>query len=186
MNNRTSLGFSVPTASVNVVYQMTHIFSHFFEEGIGLRHLLDYFFVVKSWNEELLDVKNAKAKEMCRDGMGSSILSVEEIMCVINSFGMAKFAAAVMWVLQYVFAMPDEWLICVPDARRGKQLLDEIMLAGNFGQYDQRGKKMRQGGTFIHGVWKLKRIMRLVRNYPEEALSEPFFRVWHFGWRCLH
>ena len=27
------------------------------------------------------------------------------------------------------------------------------------------------------------RDMRLVRYFPAEALSEPFFRVWHFFWR---
>ena len=37
-----------------------------------------------------------------------------------------------------------------------------------------------------HGVWKLKRVMRLVRSYPEEALWEPVFRVYHLGWRMIH
>lgn len=37
-----------------------------------------------------------------------------------------------------------------------------------------------------HGLWKLKRVMRLVRRYPEEALWEPVFRVWHLGWRTIH
>lgn len=91
-----------------------------------------------------------------------------------------------MWVLQTVFAMPGDWLICPPDKKRGKELLDEIMLAGNFGRYDERGKDMKNGGMIKHGVWKLKWIMRLMKNYPEEALCEPLFRVWHLGWRILH
>ena len=37
-----------------------------------------------------------------------------------------------------------------------------------------------------HGVWKLKRVMRLVRSYQEEALCEPVVRVWHLGWRLIH
>ena len=36
-----------------------------------------------------------------------------------------------------------------------------------------------------HGLWKLKRVMGLVRSYPEEALWEPVFRVWHLGWRMI-
>lgn len=186
MKNRTSLGFSIPTASVNVVYQMTHIFSHFFEEGIGLRQLLDYFFVLKTWYREYPDGDRTRPTDMQTEVSDVSVMSAEEVMGVLGSFGMARFAGAVMWVLQRVFAMPDEWLICVPDEKRGEQLLDEIMQAGNFGQYDERGKGMKQGGTISHGIWKLRRMMRLVRYYPEEALSEPLFRVWHFGWRCLH
>ena len=41
---------------------------------------------------------------------------------------------------------------------------------------------LKNGGTIKHGIWKLKRIMRLVGSYPEMALWEPFFRVWHYGW----
>ena len=36
-----------------------------------------------------------------------------------------------------------------------------------------------------HGLWKLKRVMRLARSYPEEALWEPVFRVYHLGWRMM-
>ena len=72
-----------------------------------------------------------------------------------------------------------------PNEREGKKLLEKIMKGGNFGQYDERGKKLKNGGMIKHGVWKLKRVMRLVRSYPEEALWEPVFRVWHLGWRML-
>lgn len=45
---------------------------------------------------------------------------------------------------------------------------------------------LKNGGTIKHGIWKLKRIMRLVGSYPEMALWEPIFRVWHYGWRKMH
>ena len=31
MKNKTQMGFAVPTSSVNVVYQMCHLFSHYFD-----------------------------------------------------------------------------------------------------------------------------------------------------------
>ena len=77
------------------------------------------------------------------------------------------------------------WLLCEPNEIEGKRLLAEIMQGGNFGQYDTRDAVLKNGGMMKHGVWKLKRVMRLVRSYPEEALWEPVFRVWHLGWRML-
>ena len=80
----------------------------------------------------------------------------------------------------------EPWMICEPNEVEGKKLLEEIMKGGNFGQYDTRDAALKKGGMVKHGVWKLKRVMRLVRSYPEEALWEPVFRVWHLGWRKIH
>ena len=78
------------------------------------------------------------------------------------------------------------WMICEPNEKEGKKLLEEIMKGGNFGQYDTRDAALKKGGMVKHGLWKLKRVIRLVRSYPEEALWEPVFRVWHLGWRMIH
>ena len=111
MKNRTHLGFSVPTPSVNVVYQMTHLFTHYFDEGLGLRQLMDYYFTLKVWNVEcgvLSDGRQEKQSQgMWTEGLGVPVMSKYEVMNVLRSFGMGKFAAAVMWVLHEVFAMPD-------------------------------------------------------------------------------
>ena len=78
------------------------------------------------------------------------------------------------------------WLLCEPNEVEGKKLLAEIMQGGNFGQYDTRDAALKKGGMMKHGVWKLKRVMRLVSSYPEEALWEPVFRVWHLVWRGIN
>ena len=208
MKNKNYLGFATPTPSVNVVYQMCHLFSHLFETGLGLRQFLDYYFTLKVWSDNYeLRIRNydlsAQADEkllnyelsqsgirssqrMWTEGLGVHVMSKEEVMHTLRSFGMGKFAAAVMWVLHEVFAMSAHYYICEPNEKEGRKLLAEIMQGGNFGQYDERGKDMRNGGTIPHAIWKLKRVMRLVSSYPEEAICEPFFRVWHWGWRCLH
>ena len=76
-------------------------------------------------------------------------------------------------------------MICKPNENEGKKLLEEIMKGGNFGQYDTRDAALKKGGMMKHGIWKLKRVMRLVRSYPEEALWEPVFRVYHLIWRKI-
>ena len=37
---------AIPTSSFNVVYQLTHLYHHFFDEGIGMRQIIDYYYVV--------------------------------------------------------------------------------------------------------------------------------------------
>ena len=37
---------AVPTTAFNVIYQLTHLYHHFFDEGIGMRQIIDYYYVV--------------------------------------------------------------------------------------------------------------------------------------------
>ena len=247
MKNKTHLGFSMMTSSVNVVYHMCHLYTHIFEGGIGLRQLMDYYFALRVWHNDVMECKDLQSQGMWSEGLGTPVMSKEEVMEVIRSFGMGKFAGAVMFVINEVFGGGNEnekgqrrtrretdgcpqadfvgesessefkqnlngcpqadggggrklkrinrelkennfapWMICEPNEKEGKKLLDEIMKGGNFGQYDTRDAALKKGGMMMHGVWKLKRVMRLVRSYPEEALWEPVFRVWHLGWRTIH
>lgn len=185
MSNRISEGFAVPTASFNVVYQIAHLFEHYFEGGIGLRHMMDYYFTLQIWQKAIMDCKNTQSQGMWSEGLGTPVMSKEEVMSILRSFGMGKFAAAVMYVLHEVFAMPTHY-ICKPYKKEGKKLLAEIMQGGNFGQYDTRDAALKKGGMMKHGLWKLKRVMRLVSSYPEEALWEPVFRVYHLFWRMIN
>ena len=165
MNNRVELSdgvgqVSVPTAAFNRVYQMAHISNHVIHEGIGLRQLLDYYYLLlQGFNDE----------EKLHD---------EELL---KKFGLYRIASAVMYVLQEVFGLKPEQMIVPADAEQGKFLLDEIMMAGNFGQYDSRVK--HNGGQLQKNINRLKRDVRLVWHFPSECLWEPVFRLWHFFWR---
>ena len=37
---------AIPTTAFNVIYQLTHLYHHFFDEGIGMRQIIDYLLVV--------------------------------------------------------------------------------------------------------------------------------------------
>ena len=37
---------AIPTVEFNIIFQLTHIFSHLMNEGIGLRQLVDYYYVL--------------------------------------------------------------------------------------------------------------------------------------------
>ena len=186
MKNKTHLGFSMMTSSVNVVYQMCHLYTHIFEGGIGLRQLMDYYFAMKVWHNDVMECKDLQSQGMWSEGLGMPVMSKEEVMSVLRSFGMGKFTSAVMFVLHEVFDVPPHYYICEPNEKEGKKLLAEIMQGGNFGQYDTRDAALKNGGMMKHGLWKLKRVLSLVSSYPEEALWEPVFRVYHLFWRITH
>lgn len=159
----SDLGIPVPTVNFNRVYQLTHISCHFFIEGVGLRQLLDYYYVLQypvTENQRKLDEKN------------------------LRYLGLYDMAAAVMYVLKKVFDLKYEQMIVPADVKRGEFLLDEVMMAGNLGAYDIRlGQNNSQ---LIRNLKRLKRNIRLMRYFPSECLWEPVFRAYHFFWRLRY
>ena len=153
---------AIPTTAFNVVYQLTHLYHHFFDEGIGMRQIIDYYYVVN--NEELLVIRDTLQKKL-------------------KHLGLWKFAGAVMYVLHETLGLSEEKMIVPMDEKRGKLLLAEILNGGNFGKYFTKYGHFTQQGMAKKYFLKIWRNMHFVRYYPAEALSEPIFRTWHFFWR---
>lgn len=151
-----------PTIDFNRVYILVHIYRHLFHEGIGLRQLMDYYFVLHQGFTE--------------DGRNDT-------MRTLHSLKMERFAAAVMWVLQEVFGLEDKYLLTSPDEKEGRFLLGEVLRSGNFGQYDEQLMCNRQESDLSYALRKLRRNLRFIRSYPSEVLWSPFFKVWHYFWR---
>lgn len=152
---------AIPTVEFNLIFQLTHIFTHLMNEGIGLRQLLDYYYLVLmlSVNCEMLTSLQKELKEL----------------------GLWKFAGAIMYIMHEVFGMPTSRLIVPPNEKYGKFVLNEVLEAGNFGKHDERNRFGRS--KLGHNLQRVYRDMRLVKFFPAEALCEPLFRTWHFFWR---
>ena len=200
---------AVPKAEFNLIFQLTHIFTHLMNEGIGLRQLLDYFFVLKNTdfggntdgdgfllNTDFTDNTDRIGGNVDGDGfllntdftdntdrIGGNADGVDRrlLQDELRRLGLWEFAGAVMYIMKEVFGLEDNRLIVPPDVKRGRLVLKEVLEAGNFGQYDKRN--WFGHSALGHNLQRLYRDMRLVRYFPEEALSEPFFRIWHFFWR---
>ena len=165
-SHRVMLGeqgeIAIPTVEFNLIFQLTHIYAHLMNEGIGLRQLLDYYFLL----------------------LHADMKDVTELQRNLKHIGIWKFAGAIMYIMQEVFGMPVSRLIVPPNEKYGKFVLNEVLEAGNFGKHDERNRFGRS--QLGHNLQRVYRDMRLVRYFPAEALSEPFFRVWHFFWRLKH
>ena len=187
-NHRVSLpdGYGeihVPHVSFNVIYILSHLYRHIFTEGIGLRQLLDYYFVLVKWHADLTNLtdSNKSLPQMTQINTDLDTLRHE-----LKYLGLWKFTQAVMFVTKEVFGLSEDRMIAPMDEREGRFLLDEIMRGGNFGQFDDRmGDKVDE--SKIHRYFRMNlRNLRFVKHYPTEALCEPVFRTWFAGWKKIH
>ena len=173
----------VPQVSFNVIYILSHLHRHIFTEGIGLRQLLDYYFVLLKWHTDLTNLTDSN-KSLPQMTLINTDL--DALRHKLKYLGLWKFAQAVMFVMKEVFGLSEDRMIVPMDEREGRFLLDEIMRGGNFGQYDTRlGSKENEGK--LHRYLRMSlRNLRFVKHYPTEALSEPLFRTWFALWKKIH
>ena len=163
--NAVALGdgmVNVPSLEFNLVFILQHIFGHLFAEEMTLKQYLDYYFVLKQAHEKGADVQEAY-RWMQRMGMGS-------------------FARATMWLLHEVFGMPEEWMICEPDADEGRFLLNRVMAK------EQKAKKGEHGSLRWHlsVFWaQQSKNLHLLTHYPLEVLFSPLWLVRHFFWKRM-
>ena len=175
------------TADFNAVYQLYHLYHHYFYEGVGLRQVVDYYYVILNFELETQNSKLNNSKS-AKPTIQNSKLKTQHSL---TRLGLWHFAGAMMYVLHEVLGLPEEKMIAPMDKKRGEMLLNDILCGGNFGHHDERhawGRDTYDGNGFKHGalghnLLRLHRDLRLLRYYPSEALSEPVFRLWHYYWR---
>ncbi len=161
--DRSSMQVAVPTERFDRIYLLLHLYRHFLGEGVGLRHLMDYYYLLSRGvtEEERL---SAQAD--------------------LRRLGLTRFARSVMYVMVNVFGLPEAHCLLTPDAVRGARLLEEVRLTGNFGLSDLRYKHPSAGlGRPARFVRKCRRVFRFFQDDPLEVLSVPFFIMAHFLWR---
>ena len=154
--------FPAPTPAFNRIYILLHIYRHVFFEGIGMRQMLDYYFVLQ---QEITSQEK------------------EEYQRLLKFFGLKRFASATMYALQQMFGLDKEHTLVKPDKRLGKFLIREIMIAGNFGKYDHRYNLGTHVYSFKRAVETIRRSMTLATRFPNELLWSPYFKIWHYFWR---
>ena len=152
----------VPSLRFNIVFQLAHLMHHLLDEGIGLRHMLDYYFLLLKVYEERISLA----------GMSDEL----------DRLGLRKFAGAVMYIMHDVLGLDEAFLIVPVDEGRGRTLLNEILGGGNFGKHSG----LTDHSLFSKHLLKYWRTIHFIREYPAEALCEPVFRTWHFFWRQKH
>ncbi len=143
--------FFVPSNKFALVMQLSHIYKHLLGLGVGLRQVMDYCVLLRA----------------------SSDGERADVAARLESLGLNRIAGALMWVLSEYLGLESQYLLCAPDARRGRILLREIMRDGNFGKFADR----RRGSVWR---WWLKNRLRLVTFLPFDFPEVSWFllRYW--------
>ena len=158
---RPTMETDKPSLAFDRVFILLHAYQHFCGHGLGLRQVMDYFYVSKQ---------------------GFTEEERSDAVYWIKQLGMKRFACGLMWVLQYYFGLEEQYLLMEPDEKEGKFIIREVMLTGNMGHSDTRnwGSMKTPMSRF---VLNLRRDVYLAGHYPHEALWQPFFSIWLYFWR---
>ncbi len=143
-----------PSIEFNLVFIMLHCYRHLCGHGVGMRQVMDYYFVLRN------------------ETIGSNGSKVEALKWC-NKLGMGRFVGAMMWVMHDVFGLEDEYFLCEPNEKEGRFLLKEILLSGNMGHNDKRFE-WGQNTAFGRYLANQKRNIHLLTHYPYEVIWDPF------------
>ena len=155
---------AAPDAKFETIHVLYHIFNHFLYEGVGLRQMMDLYFVL---------VNGGMTYDDC-----------DEVARVAKEVGLARFAPAAMWVLEQVFGMDASVAFCKEDSQLGQVLLNEIIEGGNFG-HDSKENKVYNEGFMKRMARRLKRRIRLVKYNPVGLLCSPFTKIRIMLWKRM-
>ena len=113
-------------------------------------------------------------------------IDVCEIRKLLQRFGLFQMAGAVMYVEKELLGLRDDCLVVPVDVERGKFMLNEIILSGNFGHYDSRVGDFNRRTALGRNMERMRRDIRLMRLFPSECIWEPMFRLYHYLWRVVN
>ena len=153
-----------PDARFNAIFCMAHMYRHYLEGGLGLRQMMDYYYVLQRLSPD----------------------DREPVMRRLKKLGMGRFTAAMMLSLQYNFGLEDEYLLCPPDRKLGRKLIEDAIAMGNFGILDKRNRPAAGEGPLKRFIRKNKRVFSNFKYYPGEVLWSPYARIHQFVWRLFN
>jgi hypothetical protein len=147
-----------PTDKFNCIFQLSHIMHHFFFEGIGLRQVIDYYYLLKR---------------------GLNDDEKREIVHVIKWLNMSKFAQGLMWVLKEKLGLQSQFLYMEPNGKIGNLLFNEIVKSGNFGFWDER-YDFSNLPLYRQYILEIYRNLHYAIYFPSETIwGRPLARWWH-------
>lgn len=125
-------GSIYPNDYFNALFLTVHSYTHFMiEDGISLKHIIDWFLLCKEFRGESLELRERASK-------------------TLESFGMREFAESMTRVADYVCKDPSTAL-----AKTDSRMLDDILALGKKKRFKNGHLNMTYNILFRNG-WKFK------------------------------
>lgn len=99
------------TNEFNAVYQILHMFAHFFSTRNNLKQLIDYYYLLK---RGLTDVEKERCETLMRE------------------LKVLKYAKGVMWIMAEELGLHKDFLIVEPDKKVGRLIWNETLKYGTY------------------------------------------------------
>lgn len=159
--HRPTMETSMPSLEFDRVFILLHCYRHMCGHGLGLRQILDYYYVLKQGFTE--------------EEKADAVYWIEQL-------GMKRYASGLMWVLQKYFGLEEKYQLMEPNEKEGQFIIQEVLQTGNMGHSDTRdwgSMKSPLSRFFLN----LRRDSYLAKHYPHESIWQPLFSIWLYFWR---
>ncbi len=153
----------IPTPDFNVIFQLSHILRHYIYEGISLKQLVDYFYVLKEHHAW-------KKSHGCK--------AEDDILSTLSHLGMCRFASVIMYVMN-VFGLKEDYLFTKMNEKGGKIILDSIVNEEDVhsSSLHNMNDLSRYNSVRERQKIKLHRLIKLFPYFPGETIWGFFPRI---------
>lgn len=152
-----------PDHAFQAIHILQHAFGHFLFEGIGMRQLMDYYFVMQQ---------------------PFTLEEQKKVTDTLKRFGMYRFAQGVAYIL--IEIMGAKTCFIPADEKFGKQILKSVMEEGNFGKHDEKRDDKKMGNSWYRFWYHNIRMWKYFSMAPWTILMSPLTRIHEYLWRMSH
>ena len=169
MNNQIDLpiGKSIrfPTPDFNIILQLTHIYRHFIYESITLKHLVDYYYALKTYFDWTL--QNNKGKDP------------DQLLAFLKRIKVLRFSQVIMYIMQDGLGIEEKYLYTTKNNRIGTLVLDSIIEEEGISGLKSHQKLRKKNFSFTIDRYKvkMKRALFLIQFFPKETRWGIYYRI---------
>ena len=113
---------AIPTLRFNAVFILHHLFKHLLYEGVAMRQILDYYYVLKSFHSE-----------------NPSVSTLDDVKKDLLNLNLKRISGAIGWIFVHLLGLSKDCLIFPPHEKDGQFIIRQILdNAGLNGEEDSR------------------------------------------------
>lgn len=149
-----------PVDECNVIFQLLHMKRHFLADALGLRQVVDFYYLLKSIDRSKLS---------------------DDFNRRLHDFGIARFSAGMMFILHNVLGLNANNLISESNSREGEYMLRHILESGNMAKTNETLNDIAKSNNHLERFVRREAYhWRKFGHFPIETFWGTILTVRHF------